>query len=411
MLDMDYYAQSTLTNCCLINLNDMLQNGTMINGVKIDKPHKLATASTIATQIIAGVASSQFGGCSINLSDLAPFVRLSYNFYLEEAKELFFSKKKRKKYADRKIKQEIEAAVQTFNYQVNSMSTTNGQAPFITAFMYLNQKPEYKKEQAMLIEEFLNQRIKGMKNAKGVYITQAFPKLLYVLEEDNIKEDTPYWYLTKLAAKCTTKRMVPDYISEKIMKETKGDCFSCMGCRSALSADRFTEKYGNIANALDYIPNEHKYSGRFNVGVVTLNLPDVAFSSKGDKDKFWKILDERLELCHRALQCRIKRLENTTSDVAPILWQDGAFARLKPHESLKELIHHGYATASLGFIGIYEMTKYMTGKSHTQEGESKEFALEVMQRLNEYTERWKNGWEEQRVTYVKLNDQEFNLEE
>ena len=393
--DLDYYAQSVLTNCCLINLNDMLQNGTMINGVKIDKPHKLLTATTIATQIISTVASSQFGGCSINLSDLAPFVKSSYDFYLNEAKELFLSKKKRKKYAELKIRQEIEASVQTFNYQVNSMSTTNGQAPFISLFMYLNQKPEYKKEHAMLIEEFLKQRILGMKNSKGVYITQAFPKLLYVLEEDNIKEGSEYWYLTELSAKCTAKRMVPDYISEKIMLQEKGDCFSCMGCRSFLTPDRFTEKYGNIANALDYVPGEHKYSGRFNIGVVTINLPDVAFSSKGNKEAFWKILDERVELCHKALQCRVKRLENTTSDVAPILWQDGAFARLKPHTKLKEIIHHGYATASLGYIGIYEMVKYMTGKSHTDE-ESKEFALSVMQYMNDKCNKWK---EEEDIDY------------
>ena len=393
--DIDYYAQATLTNCCLINLNDMLQNGTMINGIKIDKPHKLSTATTIATQIIAAVASSQFGGCSINLSDLAPFVKSSYDFYLNEANTLFEEEDKKIKYADLKIKQEIEASVQTFNYQVNSMSTTNGQAPFISVFMYLNQKPECKKEHAMLIEEFLKQRILGMKNSKGIYITPAFPKLLYVLEEDNIKEGSEYWYLTELSAKCTSKRMVPDYISEKIMLKEKGDCFSCMGCRSFLSPDRFTEKYGNIANALDYVPGKHKYSSRFNIGVVTICLPDVALSSKGNKETFWKILDERLELCHRALQCRVKRLENTTSDVAPILWQDGAFARLAPHTKLKELIHHGYATASLGYGGVYEMTKYMTGKSHTDE-EAKEFALSVMKYMNEKCEKWK---EEEDIDY------------
>lgn len=387
--DMDYYAQNTLHNCDLLNLNDMLQNGTVLNGVKIDKPHKLLTATTIATQIIAAAASSQYGGCSINLSDLAPFVRDSYNQYLDEATLYWDDSDMQRTYAQRQLDKEISSAVQTFNYQVNSMSTTNGQAPFITVFMYLNQRPKFKTEQAMLIKEFFKQRILGMKNSSGVYVTPAFPKLIYVLEDDNIDEQSTYWSLTKLAAECTAKRMTPDYISEKVMKSLKnGDCYAVMGCRSALTPDRFSDKFSNLANAMDYVPGEHKYSGRFNVGVVSISLPDVAFSSKGDESKFWKIFDERLELCHRGLQCRIERLENTVSDVAPILWQDGALARLQKHEKLDKLIHHGYATASLGYIGLYEATKFMTGESHTSE-KGRQFALKVMQHMNDKCSEWK----------------------
>ena len=387
--DMDYFAQRTLHNCDLINLNDILQNGTMLNGIKIDKPHKLITAATIATQVIAAVASSQYGGCSINLADLAPFVKDSYNIYLNEAKKLFRFKKKQLKYADMKIKQEINSAVQTFNYQVNSMSTTNGQAPFITVFMYLNQRPEYVKEHAMLIEEFLNQRILGMKNAKGVYITPAFPKLIYVLQDNNIEENQPYYYLTELAAKCTAKRMVPDYISEKVMKELKdGNCYAVMGCRSALTVDRFSKKLGNIANAGDYIEGKAKFSGRFNQGVVTISLPDVAFSSKGDINTFWKIFDERLELCHKALRCRHERLLDCTSDMAPILWQDGALARLKPGEKINKLLYNGYSTISLGYGGLYECVKYMTKKSITEK-DGKEFGLKIMQYMNDKCTEWK----------------------
>lgn len=387
--DMDYFAQHSLHNCDLINLNDMLQNGTMINGVKIDKPHRLITASTIATQIIAAVASSQYGGCSINLSDLAPFVQDSYQYYLKEAKTLFIRKKKCIKYANLKLKQEIESAVQTFNYQVNSMSTTNGQAPFITVFMYLNQRPEYIKEHAMLVEEFLNQRILGMKNAKGVYITPAFPKLIYVLEDNNMEQNQPYYYLTELAAKCTAKRMVPDYISEKIMKDLKnGNCFAVMGCRSALTVDRFSNTLGNIANAGDFVSGQAKFSGRFNQGVVTISLPDVAFSSKGNLDSFWKIFDERLELCHKALRCRHERLLGCTSDMAPILWQDGALARLQPGEKIDKLLYNGYSTISLGYGGLYECTKYMTGKSLTDPS-GKEFGLQVMHYMNNKCDEWK----------------------
>ena len=392
--DMDYFAQNALNNCALINLNDMLQNGTMINGVKIDKPHRLLTATTIATQIITAVASSQYGGCSINLSDLAPFVRMSHDGYVEKYLKRGMSDSDSRKFAKEDTLKEIVDSVQTFNYQINSMSTTNGQAPFLTVFMYLNQTNEYKDELAMLIEEFLNQRILGMKNKNGVYVTPAFPKLIYVLEEDNITKGSKYWYLTELSAKCTSKRMVPDYISEKVMKKLKvngngdGDCYSVMGCRSALTPDKTGNGYNNIAKALDYEPGKPKYSGRFNQGVVTINLADVALSSGKDMDKFWKIFDERLELCHRALQVRHKRLSKVTSDVAPILWQHGAFARLEPGESIHPLLHGGYSTISLGYAALYECVKYMTGESHTA-GKGKEFGLKVMQHMNDKCAEWK----------------------
>ena len=392
--DMDYFAQNALNNCCLINLNDMLQNGTMINGVKIDKPHRLLTATTIATQIITAVASSQYGGCSINLADIAPFVRSSYDYYMEKYVGRGLSKDDSKKYAKEDTLKEIVDSVQTFNYQINSMSTTNGQAPFLTVFMYLNQAGEYKDELALLIEEFLNQRILGMKNKNGVYVTPAFPKLIYVLEEDNISEGSKYWYLTKLSATCTAKRMVPDYISEKVMKKLKvngngeGDCYSVMGCRSALTPDKSGNGYNNIAKALDYDPTKPKYSGRFNQGVVTINLADVALSSGKDMDKFWKIFDERLELCHKALKVRHNRLSRVTSDVAPILWQDGAFARLAPGESIHPLLHGGYSTISLGYAALYECVKYMTNESHTS-GKGKEFGLSVMQHMNDKCAEWK----------------------
>lgn len=388
--DMDYFAQKTLNNCCLINLNDMLQNGTVINGVMIEKPHRFLTAMTIATQIILGVSSSQYGGCTITLTHLAPFVRDSYNKYYEKYSR-YMEDEQAKFFAEMDIKKEVADGVQTFNYQVNSMTNTNGQAPFLSVCMYLGETEKYKDELAMIIEEFLKQRILGFKNEKGIYITPAFPKLLYVLEKDNIAEDSKYWYLTELAAKCTAKRMVPDYISEKIIKENKinkfgkGDCYPCMGCRSFLTPWR-TES--NIAKALDYEKGKGKYYGRFNQGVVTINLPDVALSSKGDYAEFWKIFDDRLELCHRALQARYKRLSQVTSDVAPILWQNGAFARLEKGESIKPLLHNGYSTISLGYAGLYECVKYMTGKSHT-DSEAKEFALEVMQHLNDACNRWK----------------------
>ncbi|MGN1381061.1 MAG: anaerobic ribonucleoside-triphosphate reductase [Bacilli bacterium] len=382
--DADYFAQNALHNCDLINLEDMLQNGTNINGVMIEKPHKFLTAVTIATQIITAVSSSQYGGCTITLTHLAPFVRDSYNRYLKIYKNRKLSKEDCEKFAKEDLKTEITAGVQTFQYQVNSMTTTNGQAPFLSVCMYLGETEEYKEELAMIIEEFLNQRIEGMKNEKGVYITPAFPKLLYVLEEDNIHENSKYYYLTELAAKCTAKRMVPDYISEKMMKKLKidkngdGQCYPCMGCRSFLTP--YVDKDG-----------KPKYYGRFNQGVVTINLVDVALSADKDEELFWKIFDERLELCHRALQIRHKRLAKATSDVAPILWQHGALARLGKGESIHDLLHGGYSTISLGYAGLYECVKFMTGHSHTDNGKGKEFALEVMQKLNDKCKEWKEA--------------------
>lgn len=382
--DADYFAQNALHNCDLINLEDMLQNGTNINGVMIEKPHKFLTAVTIATQIITAVSSSQYGGCTITLTHLAPFVRDSYNRYLKIYKNRKLSKEDCEKFAKEDLKTEITAGVQTFQYQVNSMTTTNGQAPFLSVCMYLGETEEYKEELAMIIEEFLNQRIEGMKNEKGVYITPAFPKLLYVLEEDNIHENSKYYYLTELAAKCTAKRMVPDYISEKMMKKLKidkngnGQCYPCMGCRSFLTP--YVDKEG-----------KPKYYGRFNQGVVTINLVDVALSADKDEELFWKIFDKRLELCHRALQIRHKRLAKATSDVAPILWQHGALARLGKGESIHELLHGGYSTISLGYAGLYECVKFMTGHSHTDNGKGKEFALEVMQKLNDKCKEWKEA--------------------
>lgn len=546
--DADYYGQNAISNCCLINLKDMLQNGTCINKVTIEKPHRLITATTIATQIITAVTSSQYGGATITLTHLAPFVRDSYNRYLEKYRNRELDEEKCIQYAKEDLKKEISDSVQTFNYQVNSMTTTNGQSPFLSVCMYLGETEEYKEELAMLIEEFLRQRIQGLKNEVGVYVTPAFPKLLYMLEEDNIHEDSKYWYLTVLAAQCTAKRMVPDYISEKIMLELKGDVYPCMGCvdgkeiitykyndnvytesfermwdrlskyfeigkqpnltdfvmktpgvkiydqkkgfvdnygiiknhtskwleitfsngtvinctpdhpfenindkivfardltendlisidnakdnacdetchivhvkeyennsfsydvttssehftvsgiyshncRSFLTPDRFTENnIGNIANALNYVSGKHKYYGRFNQGVVTINLPDIALSSGGDEDMFWTIFNERTELCHKALQARHKRLEGTLSDVAPILWQHGAFARLKPGEKIDPLLHGGYSTLSLGYAGLYECVKYMTGHSHTDNGVGETFGLEVMQALNDKCSEWK----------------------
>ena len=387
--DADYFAQNALHNCDLINLEDMLQNGTNINGVMIEKPHRFLTAMTIATQIITAVSSSQYGGCTITLTHLAPFVRCSYERYLEKYKARKFKKEDAEKYAKEDLQKEITDGVQTFQYQINSMTTTNGQAPFLSVCMYLGETEEYKDELAMIIEEVLKQRIQGMKNEKGVYITPAFPKLLYVLEEDNIKPDSKYYYLTQLSAKCTAKRMVPDYISEKIMKELKidkngnGQCYPCMGCRSFLTP---------------YVDGEGKpkYYGRFNQGVVTINLPDVALSSDKDMELFWKIFDDRLELCHRALQIRHKRLSKVTSDVAPILWQHGALARLGKGESIHDLLHHGYSTISLGYAGLYECVKYMTGHSHTDESVGKEFGLKVMQYMNDKCKKWK---EEEDIDY------------
>ena len=372
--DADYFAQNAISNCCLINLEDMLQNGTCINKVRIDRPHTLRTAATIATQIITAVASSQYGGCTISLKDLAPFVRESYHIYLKKYHNRGFSEDDCIKYAKEDLAKEVNDSVQTFNYQCNSMSTTNGQAPFLSVCMYLGESDEYKEEIAMLIEEFLKQRILGMKNEVGVYVTQAFPKLLYILEEDNIHEDSKYWYLTKLAAECTAKRMVPDYISEKMMLKLKGDVYPCMGCRSFLTPSP-----------------EHKYYGRFNQGVVTINLVDVALSASKDEDVFWQVFTERLELCHRALRIRHERLLGTVSDVAPILWQDGAFARLKKGEKIDPLLYNGYSTISLGYGGLYECVKYMTGHPHTDCGIGEKFGLKVMQYMNDACKAWKEA--------------------
>ena len=391
--DMDYMAQLALSNCCLINLEDMLQNGTIINGVKIDPQKRLSTATTVTTQIITAVASSQYGGTTISLTHLAPFVRKSGEFYRKKYLDWGMTEEQANKFASLDLAREVKDAVQTFNYQINSMSTTNGQAPFLSVCMYISEDPSYEKETAILIEEFLKQRIQGMKNEKGVYVTVAFPKLLYVLDENNIYENSEYWYLTKLAAKCTAKRMVPDYISAKKMREYKisqktgsGDVYPCMGCRSFLTPDRCNENY---ARALNYKDNEPKYYGRFNMGVTTINLVDAAFSSEGNFDKFWQLMEERCELCHKGLQARINRLEEVTSDVAPILWQHGAFARLTPGEKLHELIHHGYSTASLGYAGLYECVKYMTNHSHSDGAEGEQFGLQVMKFLNDKCAQWK----------------------
>ncbi len=380
--DADYFAQNALHNCDLLELDDMLQNGTNINGVMIEKPHKFITAMTIATQIITAASSSQYGGATVTMTHLAPFVRESYKRYVKKYTDRKLSKEQIEQFAKEDIKKEIQDGVQTFQYQINSMTTTNGQAPFLSVCLYLGETEEYKEELAMIIEEILKQRILGMKNEKGVYVTPAFPKLLYVLEEDNIKEGSKYYYLTELAAKCTAKRMVPDYISEKIMKQLKidkngnGNCYPCMGCRSFLTP--YVDKDG-----------KPKYYGRFNQGVVTINLVDVALSSEKDKDLFFKIFEERLELCHRALQVRHERLSHATSDVAPILWQHGALARLAPGESIHSLLHGGYSTISLGYAGLYECVKYMTGNSHTDNGKGEKFGLEVMQKMNDKCKEWK----------------------
>ena len=391
--DIDYFGQNTLSNCSLINLEDMLQNGTVINNVKIDKPHRLITAMTLATQIITAVSSSQYGGTTITLSHLAPFVRDSYNRYKDKyvnrGHEMYLAIK----YAKQDLEKEISDAVQTFNYQINSMTTTNGQSPFVTVFMYVAEDEDYKQETAMLIKEFLHQRIKGMKNRSGQWVTQAFPKLIYALDEDNIYEDSEYYWLTELAARSTAKRMNPDYVSAKVMKRFKGDVFPSMGCRSWLTQDSCNE---NIANALNYDKHKgHKYYGRFNQGVVTINLPDVALSSGGDMKLFWELLNDRCELCHKALRIRHERLRGTSSDVAPILWQDGAFARLAPHETIDKLLYSGYSTLSLGYAGLYECVKYMTGHSHTDE-KGKSFGLDVMKYLNNMCDKWKN---EENIAY------------
>ena len=396
--DADYYAQH-MHNCDLVNLEDMLQNGTVITGTLIERPHSFATACNIATQIVAQVASNQYGGQSISLTHLAPFVEVSRQKIRKIVEAEMASigadpgAEKITELVETRLREEIRRGVQTIQYQVVTLLTTNGQAPFITVFMYLGEaeNEREKKDLAMIIEEMLLQRYQGVKNEDGVWVTPAFPKLIYVLEEDNITEDAPYWYLTELAAKCTARRMVPDYISEKKMRELKGDVYTCMGCRSFLTPDRFTDAgIGNIANAKNYQPGKHKYYGRFNQGVVTINLPDVALSSGGNLDKFWKIFEERLELCHKALQCRHNRLKGTPSDAAPILWQYGALARLKKGETIDKLLFNGYSTISLGYAGLYECVKYMTGKSHTDPAATP-FALSVMQKMNDKCAEWKKA--------------------
>ena len=394
--DSDYFAQH-MHNCDLVNLEDMLQNGTVISGTMIEKPHSFSTACNIATQIIAQVASNQYGGQSISLTHLAPFVQISREKIrkaVEKEMEIFGvnpSEEAISKVVEERLRDEVRRGVQTIQYQVVTLMTTNGQAPFITVFMYLNEarSEQEKKDLALIIEEMLRQRYEGVKNEKGVWITPAFPKLIYVLEEDNVREGTPYWYLTRLAAECTAKRMVPDYISEKKMLELKGDVYVCMGCRSFLTPDRFTDAgVGNIANAGNYEPGKHKYYGRFNQGVVTINLPDIALSSGRDVTKFWEIFEERMDLCYRALLCRHERLKGTLSDAAPILWQYGALARLEKGEPIDKLLYGGYSTISLGYAGLYECVKYMTGKSHT-DPEATPFALEIMDALNNACKKWK----------------------
>ena len=395
--DSDYFAQP-MYNCCLINLEDMLQNGTVISETAIEKPHSFATACNIATQIIAQVASNQYGGQTVSLTHLAPFVEVSRKKHRKAVAEelaaagIEVDNEKINTMAEQRVRREIETGCQTIQYQIITLMTTNGQAPFVTVYMYLDEAPEgqTRDDLALIIEEMLKQRILGVKNEKGVYITPAFPKLIYVLDEDNIHEDSRYWYLTKLAAKCTAKRMVPDYISAKLMKELKGDVYGCMGCRSFLTPDRFTDtgKFGNPEHALNYEPGVHKYYGRFNQGVVTLNLVDIACSSGRDMDRFWEIYDERLDLCYRALMIRHNRLKGTPSDVAPILWQHGAIARLEKGELIDPLLYNGYSTISLGYGGLCECVKYMTGLSHTTE-EGEKFGLEVMQHMNDACAKWK----------------------
>lgn len=397
--DADYFIQH-MHNCDLINLEDMLQNGTVISETLIESPHSFSTACTVTTQIIAQVASSQYGGQSISLAHLAPFVDISRKKIRKEViEDLCLLKPNGQipqniidEIVKRRLSKEITKGIQTIQYQLTTLMTTNGQAPFITIFMYLNEakNEDEKKDLALLIEEMLIQRKQGVKNEDGVFIAPAFPKLIYVTEKDNITENTQYWYLTQLAAECSAKRLVPDYISEKIMLELKEDVYTCMGCRSFLTPDRFTDSgIGNIANAKNYEPRKHKYYGRFNQGVVTISLPDIAFSSEGDFDKFWELFEERTELCHKALRARHDRLCGTLSDVAPILWQYGALARLDKHEKIDKLLYDGYSTISLGYAGLYECVKYMTGKSHSDEGPGEEFGLKVMQRLNDKCAQWK----------------------
>ena len=394
--DSDYFAQH-MHNCDLVNLEDMLQNGTVISDTLIEKPHSFSTACNIATQIIAQVASNQYGGQSISLTHLAPFVQVSREKLrketLAEIEEMGVevSEEKLSAIVEERLRKEVNRGVQTIQYQVVTLLTTNGQAPFVTVYMYLNEaeNEQQKADLALIIEETLKQCYIGVKNEAGVWITPAFPKLIYVLEEDNVHEDSKYWYLTELAAKCTAKRMVPDYISEKVMLELKGDVYTCMGCRSFLTPDRFTDAgVGNIAHALNYVPGKHKYYGRFNQGVVTVNLVDIGLSANRDMTKFWQIFDERMELCHRALQARHERLKGTLSDAAPILWQYGALARLKKGETIDPLLYGGYSTISLGYAGLWECVYSLIGKKLTEE-EGKALGLEIMKKLNAYCAKWK----------------------
>lgn len=393
--DMDYMAQNTLHNCELINLEDMLQNGTVVNNVKINKPHRLITAVTIATQIMASVAANSYGGESISLAHLAPFVRDSYNLYLKKYQEYNLDEKIIKKLAKQDLDKEIKDAVQTFNYQLSTLFTLNGQAPFCSLFIYLNEKPEYIDEMILLTEEIFKQRIEGMPNRDGIKVTQAFPKLLYVLQEDNYKPGTKYWDLTKKAIECSSQRLTPDYISEKIMKKLKingnglGDCYACMGCRSFLTPDSSGNGYNNIARAKNY-DGKPKYWGRFNCGVSSINLPDIAFASNGNINNFWEIFEKRMDILHKSLQIRTERLSKTKAKVAPILWIDGALARLNPDDTLYELVHNNYATVSIGFVGLYECVKIMTGENQMGE-KGYPFAIEVLQYLNNKAAEWREA--------------------
>ena len=397
--DIDYFGQKTLYNCCLVNIEDMLQNGTVISGTLIEKPRSFSTACNIATQIIAQVASSQYGGQTITLSHLAPFVDVSRKKIEKQVREEFSlvtetyldEEEIREHVVEERLRDEIKKGVQTIQYQILTLLTTNGQAPFLSVCMYLGEVPagQTRDDLAIVIEEVLKQRIQGVKNESGAWITPAFPKLLYVLDENNTYKESKYFYLTELAAKCTAKRMVPDYISAKVMKQLKdGDVYPCMGCRSFLTVDRFSKNKGNISESLNFSTNSNKYYGRFNQGVVTINLVDVALSSNKNMDDFWTIFDERLELCHKALRIRHERLLGTSADVAPILWRYGAIARLKKGEKIDKLLYDGYSTLSLGYAGLYECVKYMTGKSHS-DPESMPFALEVMRHMNDKCEEWK----------------------
>ena len=401
--DKDYNIQP-MHNCDLINLDDMLQNGTVISETLIEKPHSFGVACTVTSQIIAQVASSQYGGQSFSLEALAPFVDISRqkirNEVIDEYHDVItlLSDEAISKIVEKRLKKEISAGIQTIQYQLITAQSVNGQSPFITIFMYLNEARNVtvKKDLALLIEEVLKQRIEGVKNEDGVYIAPAFPKLIYVLEDDNVYEGSEYFYLTELAVECSSKRLVPDYISEKVMKELKGDVYAVMGCRSALTPDDGTCNKGNIAKAKNYFEGQHKYYGRFNQGVVTLNLPDVAFSSNGDMDKFWKLMDERTELCHKALKCRHKKLLNTSAEVAPILWRYGALARLGKDEVINKLLFNNYSTISLGYAGLYECTKFMTGYSHADEGVGEKFALSVMKYMNDKCDKWRK---EENISY------------